>query len=237
MSRPRTAGSASIDAADVVDQLDDQLGQAVGRGRLAGEEERPRRHVQRRVRPQAVVEHDDVQHVEQLPLVLVDALDLAVEDRCRGRRPARSSALSQSANRTLAARLACRNCVAEAGVVGQRARAAAAAPRSVTQPSPIASVISRARSGLASSSQRRGVTPLVLLLNRSGNISAKSATRSGPQQLGVDLRPRRWCCACRRSPGWPCAPGVPAPPRSGSSARPGPRRRGSAAGRRRGSGG
>ena len=29
---------------------------------------------------QPVVEHDDVQRVEQLPFVLVDALDLAVED-------------------------------------------------------------------------------------------------------------------------------------------------------------
>ena len=46
----------------------------------------------------------------------------------------------------------------------------------MTQPSPTASVSSLARSGLASSSQRAGVTPLVLLLNRSGNIAAKSAT-------------------------------------------------------------
>ena len=37
--------------------------------------------VQVGVVPQPVVEHDDVQHVEQLPLVFVDALDLAVEDR------------------------------------------------------------------------------------------------------------------------------------------------------------
>ena len=37
-------------------------------------------------------------------------------------------------------------------------------------------MISRDRSGLASRSQRRGVTPLVLLLNRSGKISAKSET-------------------------------------------------------------
>ena len=49
-------------------------------------------------------------------------------------------------------------------------------PDYITQPSPMASVISRARSGLASSSQRRGVMPLVLLLKRSGNISAKSVT-------------------------------------------------------------
>ena len=33
-----------------------------------------------------------------------------------------------------------------------------------------------ASAGLASSSQRRGVTPLVLLLKRSGNISARSLT-------------------------------------------------------------
>ena len=40
----------------------------------------------------------------------------------------------------------------------------------------MASVIVPASAGLASSSQRRGVTPLVLLLKRSGNISAKSLT-------------------------------------------------------------
>ncbi len=37
-------------------------------------------------------------------------------------------------------------------------------------------MIRRDRSGLASRSQRRGVTPLVLLLNRSGKISARSET-------------------------------------------------------------
>jgi hypothetical protein len=34
-----------------------------------------------RIAPDAVVQHDDVQDVEKLALVLVDALDLAVEDR------------------------------------------------------------------------------------------------------------------------------------------------------------
>ena len=34
--------------------------------------------------------------------------------------------------------------------------------------------MTRQSAGLACCSQRRGVTPLVLLLNRSGNISAKS---------------------------------------------------------------
>ena len=36
---------------------------------------------QRRVLAQAVVEHDDVERVQELPLVFVDALDLRVEDR------------------------------------------------------------------------------------------------------------------------------------------------------------
>src|SRR5215831_8344310 len=48
--------------------------------------------------------------------------------------------------------------------------------RSVIQASPIALVIAAARSGFARSNQRRGVTPLVLLLKRSGNISARSLT-------------------------------------------------------------
>ena len=48
--------------------------------------------------------------------------------------------------------------------------------RSVIQPSPMAAVIVLARAGFASSNQRRGVTPLVLLLKRSGNISARSLT-------------------------------------------------------------
>ena len=74
-----------------------------------------------------------------------------------------------------------------AAIVGQR-RSRRSSPRSVTHSSPMASVISWASAGFASSSQRRGVTPLVLLLNRSGNISAKSATTLRAQQLGVDGR-------------------------------------------------
>ena len=70
-------------AGQVVEELDDELGQLVGGRRLAGEEERARRHLEVRVLPQPVVEHDDAQRVQELPLVLVDALDLAVEDRIR----------------------------------------------------------------------------------------------------------------------------------------------------------
>ena len=67
------------------------------------------------------------------------------------------------------------------------APARASSPRSVIQPSPIASRdrCGRAR-GFASSSQRRGVTPLVLLLKRSGKSSARSLSVVRAQQLGVD---------------------------------------------------
>ena len=75
------AGSPSSVRGQVVDELDDELGEVVGGRGLAGEEERARRHVELRVLPQAIVEHDDVQRVQQLPLVFVDALDLRVEDR------------------------------------------------------------------------------------------------------------------------------------------------------------
>ena len=44
------------------------------------------------------------------------------------------------------------------------------------QDSPMASLITDTRPSFASSSQRRGVTPLVLLLKRSGNISERSFT-------------------------------------------------------------
>ena len=99
---------------DVVDQLDDQLGQRIGRRGLAGEEEGARRHVERRVVAQAIVEDDDVQHIEQLPLVFVDAFDLAVEDGV-GIDGLPGGAWSQTAKRALAARLAWRKPSRNAG--------------------------------------------------------------------------------------------------------------------------
>ena len=96
--------------------------------------------------------------------------------RVRDRPSARRSTCSQSANCDLGLALGLAERVAEGRVVGERLRACAAALRSVIQPSPIASVIAPASAGFASSSQRRGVTPLVLLLKRSGNISARSLT-------------------------------------------------------------
>ncbi len=49
--------------ADIVDQLDDQLGQRIGRRRLAREEEGPRRHVQLGIVAQSIIENDYMQNI------------------------------------------------------------------------------------------------------------------------------------------------------------------------------
>ena len=69
--------------ADGIDRLDDALGQVVaGRG-LGGEDEDAGLHVELRVLQDAAIEREDVEQVQVLPLVLVQALDLDVEERSR----------------------------------------------------------------------------------------------------------------------------------------------------------
>jgi tRNA uridine 5-carboxymethylaminomethyl modification enzyme len=51
---------------------------------LARKEERPRRNLQARVRAQPVVQHHDAKRVEQLPLVFMDTLDLAIANKYAG---------------------------------------------------------------------------------------------------------------------------------------------------------
>ena len=63
----------------VVDEPDDQLGHGVGAGGLAREHHHARHMRTVGLGQDALVAGDDVQHVEQLALVLVDALDLHVE--------------------------------------------------------------------------------------------------------------------------------------------------------------
>ncbi|OQA24790.1 MAG: hypothetical protein BWY59_02034 [Verrucomicrobia bacterium ADurb.Bin345] len=70
-------------AGHVVDQLDDQLGHEVARRRLRGEDERSRHKLQAGILLDPVVLVDDVQDVENLPLVLVQPLDLHIEQRLR----------------------------------------------------------------------------------------------------------------------------------------------------------
>ncbi len=71
------------DVGDVVDQLDDQLGVAIARRRLAGEDFHARHPVALRLVLDRVIQRDGFKDVEQLPLVFVDALDLDVEQRRR----------------------------------------------------------------------------------------------------------------------------------------------------------
>ena len=54
---------------------------AIAGRRLAGEDDGARRHVERGSASKAIVERDDVQDVQVLALVLVDALHLDVEQR------------------------------------------------------------------------------------------------------------------------------------------------------------
>ena len=164
--QPDPDGGIGVDRRGDVEELDDDLREPVGRRGLAREEKRPRGHVEVGVRAEAVVEDDDAERVEQLPLVFVDALDLAIEDRVRvddlpGRRaqPVGESRLG------LALGVPERSRKPASSASGASRRSSA---RSVIQPLPMASVIASASAGFASSSQRRGVTPFVLLLNRSG---------------------------------------------------------------------
>src|ERR1700683_4996972 len=67
----------------VVDELDDDFREIVGWRRLAGEEERARRDIETRILTQTLIDNNDPQSIEQLALIFVDALDLAIEDGVR----------------------------------------------------------------------------------------------------------------------------------------------------------
>ena len=66
-----------------VDQLDDQLGHPIAGRRLAAEDHGARRAPAARPSLEPVVERDEVQHVQVLPLVLVQPFHLDVEERLR----------------------------------------------------------------------------------------------------------------------------------------------------------
>ncbi len=75
------AGRVLVDhGGEIVNELDDELGQMIsGRG-FPGEEKRARRSFRIGILAQTIVKDHDMERVQQLPLVLVNALDLAVED-------------------------------------------------------------------------------------------------------------------------------------------------------------
>ena len=133
---------------------------------------------------QAVVKHDDAQRVEQLPLVFVDAFDLAVEDRVGIDATARTSALSQSANCDLGLALGLAEGVAEAASSAS-GLSLASCVRSVIQPSPMASVMSvgERRVGQQQPAPRRDAVGLVVesLGEHLGEILARSWSRSSSE--------------------------------------------------------
>ena len=137
---------------------------------------------------EAVVEVDDVQHVQQLALVLVDALDLHVEEGLLAKERRRSSASTIAASRSLVRLLDLPPAVG--GSLHRRPGAGEASEswsRSATHPSPIGLGDQAAEArDCTSASQRRGVTPLVLLLNFSGHISWKS--RKSPSESSREWR-------------------------------------------------
>ena len=96
-------------------------------------------------------------------------------------------AFSQPAKASLGRALRLAKLLAEAGVLGQRQQFAQL--RQVGDPSsPIVRVMSADKAGFACCSQRRGVTPLVLLLKRSGIQLGEVAQHVLAQQLRVNRR-------------------------------------------------
>jgi len=106
---------------------------------------------------QLAVEVHDVQDVEQLALVLVDALDLDVEDRAEHDLEAVLPA--EAAGRRSLRRLGLGELLEESRIVGKLAQALELVQ--VFRPGVAELLLSRpASQGLLASSQRRGVTPL-----------------------------------------------------------------------------
>jgi hypothetical protein len=123
--QPVASGGIGVDrGGHGVDQPDDQLRHRIARRRFPTEDHRAWEEVDARVVSQPVVERDDVKQVQQLALVLVDALDLHVEQRIEVDPERRAAALVltsdgvRQAELVLALRGPPRD--AEAGVVRER---------------------------------------------------------------------------------------------------------------------
>src|SRR5208337_4352665 len=156
----------------IVDEFNNHFREPICRRDLAGEKERAWVQIEPRVLAQPVVEHNDPQCIQELAFVLVDAFDLAIEDRlringlpCRQGEPFTEFPLGIS--------FGFAEVIPETIVLGN-ALSLVNSLKSRIQASPIASVMSPESPRLHNCSQRRGVTPFVLLLKRSGKISARS---------------------------------------------------------------
>ena len=158
----------------LVDGVDDILGQLVTRRRLGAEDEHARCMSLVGVRQQTTVERHDVDEVQLLALVLsMQTLDLDVEDRLRAHLDA-GFGLDDLDQLLLVVTLDGRELLLEGLVVGKLHHAAQLVElqRPFARPPPRCRA--PASSGLQASSQRRGVTPLVTLHIFSGHSSAYS---------------------------------------------------------------
>ena len=109
------------DARHVVDQLDDQLRHAVaGRGLAAEDDGARHASSDGRIGLDAVVERDDVQQLEVLPLVLVQALDHARRTCEAGSTVDAGPVADDQRQQLLVARLDARHSARKLGVVGER---------------------------------------------------------------------------------------------------------------------
>src|SRR5664279_3427755 len=153
-------------------QADDQLRHLLGGRRLPREDEGARRNARHVAAEDALIEPDDVQQIELLPLVFVNALALRVEERVWVDGTAHR-ALDPPGQALLVGLLHGAPALPE-----PRVEANFSSPtrrsRSVSQPSPIASVMSDDRRGFDCPTNRRGVTPFVTFVKRPGQSSAKS---------------------------------------------------------------
>src|SRR5215472_1348357 len=78
---PAAHNWVSIDrACQIVDELDDEFGELIGRRSFSCKEESARDHLQVRIFSKPVVTDDDSQGIQQLPLVFVNTLDLGVKN-------------------------------------------------------------------------------------------------------------------------------------------------------------
>ena len=141
-----------------------------------------------RLQPQ--VEREDVQHIEVLPLVFVDALHLHVEERLG--RDGDAGALGDERGETALVReLHVAPLLLELRVVGERLELRGAGSRSCSQPSPMRAVIELREAGIAHGDEapRRDAVGHVaeFLRPQLGEIAQHGLL----QQLGVQLARRR----------------------------------------------
>ena len=150
-----------------MNQLDDQFGHPISGCGLAAEDHGPRRHLRRAGPFEPVIHGDQVEHIQVLPLVLVQSLHLDVEERLRVDGDA-GPLLDETGQRELVVGFHGTPLALKTAVGRQRLE-----PLEFVFETRYPSIADltgdeRAQLGLLRTIHRRGVTPLVTLKNFSG---------------------------------------------------------------------